>query len=137
MVLNKKMTFLHQRLPMTKFLLVFIGGGLGSLCRFGIAEFLSENKATFPYATFWANFISCFILGILLSLSLKSNLSPQLKFLFSVGFCGGFSTFSTFTGEIFLLSQNGQYSTALFYIFTSLLVCLISLYLGFRFTQMF
>lgn len=116
---------------MIKFLWVFLGGGLGSICRFGIAEWLSNHKSDFPYPTFWANFISCFILGALLAFTLKSEMNPHLKLLFMTGFCGGFSTFSTFTAEIFLLLQNGNFTTALSYILASLIICLTSLFLGY------
>lgn len=117
---------------MIKFFAVFLGGGLGSLVRFGIAEAVSPLKSGFPAATFLANVISCCILGFLLALVSKSEISPFIKFLFVTGFCGGFSTFSTFTGETFQLFQNGNWTTALIYVFSSFLVCLFSLYLGFK-----
>ena len=117
---------------MIKFIAVFIGGGLGSMVRFGISEVVSNLKSGFPAATFFANVISCCLLGFLLSYTSKVEISPFIKFLFITGFCGGFSTFSTFTGETFFLIQNGNWATAIFYIITSLLVCLFSLYLGFK-----
>jgi len=121
---------------MINFLWVFLGGGMGSLCRYGIALRMSGLQTDFPHPTFWANLISCFILGILMALSLKSNMPTHLKLLFMTGFCGGFSTFSTFTGEFFSLLQNGNFTVALSYIFTSLIICLISLTLGFYLSNM-
>lgn len=117
---------------MFKFLLVFLGGGLGSLCRFGIAEILSVFPHKFPLATLLANVLACFILGILIALSWKEQLSSQAKWLLISGFCGGFSTFSTFTGESYFLFQNGHHFWALVNVIFSLLICTISLYLGMR-----
>ena len=81
---------------MLNYLLVFLGGGLGSMCRYGIAHGLSNYKTTFPFATLIANIISCLILGYLVGLSLKNQTSDYQRFLWMTGFCGGFSTFSTF-----------------------------------------
>lgn len=120
---------------MIKFLMIFIGGGLGSMVRFGIAELVSPLKSGFPSATFIANVISCCVLGFLLAYVLKVEVQPMLKLLFITGFCGGFSTFSTFTGETFLLLQNGNWPTAIIYILSSLMVCLFSLYLGFKLAE--
>ena len=120
---------------MMNYLLVFIGGGLGSICRYGIAHALSFYKSEFPWGTFVANVLSCILLGALVGLMLKSELSSNFKFLFVVGFCGGFSTFSTFSNETFQLFSSGQHLTALANIFISLIVCLFCIYLGMRITQ--
>lgn len=116
--------------------MVFLGGGLGSMIRFGIAEMIAPLRSGFPAATFVANVISCFVLGFLLAYVLKVEVQPMLKLLFITGFCGGFSTFSTFTGETFLLIQSGNWPTAMIYILTSLMVCLFSLYLGFKLAEL-
>ena len=117
---------------MLNYLLVFLGGGLGSMCRYGIAHGLSNYKTTFPFATLIANIISCLILGYLVGLSLKNQTSDYQRFLWMTGFCGGFRTFSTFSNETFLLLQQGEIFHAVANIVISITVCLICIYLGFK-----
>jgi len=112
------------------FVFVFLGGGLGSLCRYGIAAILNQYQLNLPIATLTANVISCIILGLLSGMSLKEGLSDQQMLLWMTGFCGGFSTFSTFSAETFQLFEKGQYQTALLYIGMSLLMCMASIGLG-------
>lgn len=115
-----------------QFLFVFIGGGLGSMCRFGLAKILSNYKFDFPLATFLANVISCLILGYFIGLQLKNGLAERNSLLLMTGFCGGFSTFSTFSGESLQLFQNGNFSTGLAYIALSILVCLFCIWVGMK-----
>lgn len=110
--------------------LVFLGGGLGSLCRYGIARLLANQALQFPLATLIANIISCLILGYCTGLVLKDSLSMSTRLLVMTGFCGGFSTFSTFTGETFLLLEGGNPLLALLNIGGSILVCLVCFYWG-------
>ena len=117
---------------MFNYLLVFIGGGLGSICRYGIAHALAAQKFTFPWATLFANIFSCIILGILVGLSMKNNLQHHHRFLLMTGFCGGFSTFSTFTSETFHLFQNGHFLYGMLNIGGSFLVCLTCIYIGLK-----
>lgn len=112
------------------FLYVFIGGGLGSICRYAIAIILKKQHLDFPLATLIANVIACLILGCFIALAAKGNLSNVHKLLFMTGFCGGFSTFSTFSAETFDLFQTGNISYALLNIFLSLAICLFAIFIG-------
>lgn len=117
---------------MYSYLLVFIGGGLGSMCRFGIGHLLRHYNFHFPWATFSANALSCIILGMLVGLSLKDGMSPSGRFFLMTGFCGGFSTFSTFTNETYHLFLAGNSGYALANVALSALVCLVCLYAGMK-----
>lgn len=117
---------------MYNYLLVFIGGGLGSMCRFGLAQLCKPYQFSFPFATFLANTLSCIVLGFLVGMSLKTEANNIQKFLLMTGFCGGFSTFSTFSNESFQLFQGGQTSYALATVVLNLLICWFCIYLGLK-----
>lgn len=115
------------------YILVFIGGGIGSLARY-IVGLVSKNylPQNFPYATMLSNALSAFILGILMSyLFLKSG-NEQQRLLIAVGFCGGFSTFSTFTYETFELLKTGNYAMAIGNIFLNLIVSMLLFVAGYK-----
>lgn len=109
---------------------IFIGGGLGSLARYGISR-LIENyfPSQFPIATFLSNIISCILLASILYLfqekvSQTSWVSPLLL----IGFCGGFSTFSTFSNENVQLVINGQWLWAIANILVSVGLAFAAIY---------
>ncbi len=117
---------------MTPWFLVFLGGGLGSLARFGIGFFVEKKAGAFPYATFAANVLACFIFGAALAFFQKNQLSENGRLLILTGFCGGFSTFSTFSGETLALFQNQNAGLALINITASFVGCLVATWLGLR-----
>jgi fluoride exporter len=117
------------------YFLVFIGGGIGSILRFGISELLKPYSTTFPFATFVANVMSCFLLGIAMGLFSTQSISPQQKLLIVTGICGGFSTFSTFANENILLLQTDNIFFALLNILLSLIICFICVLLGLKITS--
>ena len=114
---------------------VFIGGGLGSLVRFGIAQWMFNSNHQYPWATFLANMASSLILGFLFGLAVKNYIDKSMQVFLMAGFCGGFSTFSTFTLENFRLLENGQYGTLILYALSSVLVCLIFLFIGYQLSK--
>lgn len=111
---------------MNNLLLVFLGGGLGSIARYGIAALVSNNfKTFFPLATFLSNVLSCLILAIaIVVFSEKFITNPGLRIFILVGFCGGFSTFSTFGFETVELIRSGNMLLAIANIVISVTVCL-------------
>jgi CrcB protein len=113
-------------------LLVGIGGGIGSIFRYLTAVYIQKNIAhLFPWATFTANILGCLIIGLLLGLSEKYNfVSSDLKYLFITGFCGGYTTFSTFMAENVSLIENGHMPVAFLNIAFSVLAGLAATWLG-------
>lgn len=112
-------------------LLVFAGGGLGSLARYGVGEVVRRSTETgFPLATLISNLLSCLVMGIALGIfGDKLVEHPGLRLLLVVGFCGGFSTFSTFSSETLDLFRNGNTLYAILNISVSILFCLFLLFL--------
>jgi fluoride exporter len=114
------------------FLLVFLGGGFGSLVRYGISLTITRLEINFPLATLISNIAACFFIGVLTAATTKGNLSDAHRLLLATGFCGGFSTFSTFSNETLQLAQNGQLLTAFFNILLSFTLCLAATFVGLR-----
>ena len=113
-------------------ILVFLGGGFGSITRFGISLIIKQLGWTFPLATLISNVAASFIIGVLTALTMKGILSDEQKMLWATGFCGGFSTFSTFSNETVYLFQNGNTLTAIFNITLSIFCCLLATFLGLK-----
>jgi len=114
------------------FIYVFIGGGLGAMLRYFITKVTPATSSGFPLATFLTNMLACMLLGMLLGYLGEKSLSLRTQLLFITGFCGGFSTFSTFSAETFRLFENGNSAVALVYIAVSVVVSLIGIYVGLK-----
>lgn len=109
-------------------LAVFIGGGLGSLLRYALSVFIRQLElSTFPLATLSANILSCLLLGwLVFKLPFSSN--PTVVAFLVIGFCGGFSTFSTFSLETLQLMRSGQMAWAVANVLVSISSCLTILF---------
>ena len=117
---------------MLKFFLVFLGGGLGSVMRYGMASGFARWSQTFPTATFLTNILACLLIGVITSYFSKGILSDEHRAFLAVGICGGFSTFSTFSNETVKLMQDNQWGIAMLYIFSSVIVGLLATFISLK-----
>jgi CrcB protein len=114
---------------MKSFLLVFLGGGFGSAIRYGIARLLNPYVLTFPYATLVSNVMACFLLGLVVGLAdSKQLIGSNARLFWTVGFCGGFSTFSTFSQETLNLLNAPQQLLSILYVILSVTLCLAAVF---------
>jgi CrcB protein len=120
-------------------LLVGLGGGTGSILRMLVNVYVNKwVSLKFPLATFLVNIIGSLVIGILFGLFAKGQLAHQdYKMLLATGFCGGFTTFSTFSSEGLLLFQSGNGQTAILYLLLSIFTGLASVWLGMTLVRMF
>jgi fluoride exporter len=113
------------------FLLVGLGGALGSMLRY--AAYLLFTTKNFPAATFAVNIAGSFIIGWVLALSVKDELFlTNWKLFLATGICGGFTTFSAFSAENMVLLQNGKHAVALLYITLSIVLGIGAAWLGYN-----
>ena len=117
---------------MNRYLLVAIGGAVGSMLRYFVGASLSERLGMrFPYGTLAINLSACFLIGLTLEyLSHHAGLSPAWRFLIPIGFIGGFSTFSTFEWETWWSLTNGAFWSAVAYVAISIVGGLIAVATG-------
>lgn len=118
--------------------LVFIGGGFGSAFRFLLVRFLNNFENHIPYGTFIANISGSLFIGIILGLALKNNaLSENTTLLLATGFCGGFTTFSSFAFENHLLLKNGEFVLFAAYTMGSIALGIAAVMVGLWLTKAF
>ena len=109
---------------MKQLLIVFIGGGIGTVFRYLLSKLIPYSGNGFPWSTFSTNLIGCFIIGILSSYFLKTVSNDQSDMvLFSIiGVCGGFTTFSTYAYENFNLIKSEDHLNFLIYTLISVIL---------------
>lgn len=112
-------------------LLVFLGGGLGSALRFLIGKWLNGG-GTIPWGTFAVNIVGSFIIGLTLGWASKNNsFHQQITWLVAAGFCGGFTTFSTFAFENHQFIKQGDFFQFILYAGVSLMAGILATVFGF------
>ena len=108
-------------------LLVALGGAVGSVGRYLISKWLEDG---FPWGTLTVNIVGCLLIGLLTGLVTKGSLTPEMKLLLVTGFCGGFTTFSTFANESFTMMKTGDAVLSAVYIGVSVAAGMLAVYVG-------
>lgn len=113
------------------YLLIALGGAAGSVLRYLLGGAIQRSTASgFPIGTMVVNVSGCFLIGILVRQFLNVQLSHDLRALLIVGFCGGFTTFSTFSAETIALLDGGEYARAAAYVLLTVALCLLATLAG-------
>lgn len=120
-------------------LIVGMGGFIGSVARFLVSRHFQLNYSTvFPWSTFAVNIIGSLLIGIIYGLSEKGEfLSPEVRLFLAVGICGGFTTFSTFSNDAFLLLRQQEWFRFALYTSLSFFIGLMAVYSGRFITKLF
>ena len=117
---------------MKSFLLVFLGGGLGSGLRYLVTVTMNQYSKFFPFGTFTVNMLGCLLIGLILGYAQKENtLSSNQTLLLATGFCGGFTTFSAFANENLELIKNGEIFNLSLYTIGSVLIGILAVFTGY------
>ena len=121
---------------MKSFLLVFLGGGLGSGLRYLVTITMNQYSKVLPFGTFTVNMLGCLLIGLILGYAQRENtLTSNQTLLLATGFCGGFTTFSAFANENLELIKNGELFNFSVYTIGSVLIAILAVYIGFYLTN--
>ena len=121
------------------FLIVGFGGFIGTVARYSISRYFHENlTSVFPWSTFIINIAGSLLIGIIYGISEKNDLiSPEMRLFLAVGICGGFTTFSTFSNDAFLLIRSQEWIRFALYTSLSFFLGLLAVYFGRIFTKIY
>ena len=121
---------------MKSFLLVFLGGGLGSGLRYLVTITMNQYSKVLPFGTFTVNMLGCLLIGMILGYAQRENtLTSNQTLLLATGFCGGFTTFSAFANENLELIKNGELFNFSVYTISSVLIGILAVFIGFYLTN--
>ena len=113
---------------------IFVGGGLGSLGRWGFSGFIANKFGqTFPWGTIIVNVSGCFVIGLFATATGPDGrwmAAGTLRQFFMLGICGGYTTFSSFSLQTLTLADDGQWFRAVANVVLSVVVCLVGVWLG-------
>ncbi len=112
--------------------IVFLGSGIGGVARYLVQGLVAgASPSVFPFGTFTVNILGCFLIGLFYALGERGNLlSPEWRLALTTGFCGGFTTFSTFAYENMNLLRTGDYLYFSLYILGSVILGIAGVFLG-------
>lgn len=113
-------------------LLVFVGGGAGSVCRYLIGRAFATTAMGFPIGTLAVNLMGCLLVGLLARFVAGASDEPMLRAALIIGFCGGFTTFSAFSHDTVSLILGGRWALATSYVAISVVGCLLGTALALR-----
>ena len=117
---------------MKNYLLIFVGGGIGSALRYAMSGMVYRLTALgFPYGTVVVNITGCFVIGFLMSaLAARFDDSPALKVFLTIGVLGGFTTYSSFSYETIALRQDAKVGAAMANVGITLIGCMVGTWVG-------
>jgi CrcB protein len=119
-------------------LLVFLGGGLGSVARYLLSVKFNNYENAIPYGTLLANILGSLIIGLIFGYMAKTgNLSEKYSLLIATGFCGGFTTFSAFIYENYLFVKDENYFNLIPYLAITFILGFVALFLGLYLAKLF
>jgi CrcB protein len=123
---------------MINYLVVSAGAAVGGVLRYGISSFIQKHiSVIFPYGTLVVNIVGSFILGfIMFYLNEKELIGNELRLFLTIGFCGGFTTFSTFSYETLSLFLETEYLLAIYNVLLNVVLCLIGIYLAYLLSRL-
>jgi len=121
---------------MKTILFIGVGGFLGSISRYAVHKLLTGIfPGIFPLGTLAANLLGCLLIGIIYGMATSYNiLSHEMRMLLAVGFCGSFTTFSTFANENLALLQSNQIFVMIIYTAVSIIIGILMVFLGIKFS---
>ncbi len=119
---------------MKTILFIFIAGGCGSVLRYLISMCSAplNGNLHFPVGTLLCNVVGCFLIGLFNTLTARFGWDDQTRLMLTVGLCGGFTTFSTFSNESLALINAGSYATYALYLALSIVLGICAVIMGTR-----
>lgn len=123
---------------MLNYILVSAGAAIGGALRYGLSSFIQRNQSIiFPYGTLVVNVLGSFILGIIMFyLNEKELIGNEFRLFLTVGFCGGFTTFSTFSYETLALFRDSEFGLAIYNVLLNVVLCLVGIYLAYLISKL-
>jgi len=124
---------------MNLFIAIFLGGGFGALTRYLIIDQISKlGPNSFPYGTMLVNILGALLIGVIYYLLMsKIIINEQLKLFITIGFLGGFTTFSSFNLDFFRLIETGNMFLAIMYALATFLTTILAFYIGYSLSKIF